>query len=78
MTALPQPPSTPPPPWTPSESLLPLLRQDKLASPSELEAAYDILDDGRNSAEGYRYKVDDLGQVVNEAETNASGHTARH
>ncbi|KAG9048243.1 hypothetical protein FS837_000442 [Tulasnella sp. UAMH 9824] len=78
MTALPRPPCTPPPPWTPSESLIPLLRQDKPGSPSELEASYDTPDDGPNSVESYGHKADDLEQAVKEAETDAGGYTARY
>ncbi|KIO32969.1 hypothetical protein M407DRAFT_18125 [Tulasnella calospora MUT 4182] len=77
-SALPRPPRTPPPPWTPSESLLPLLPQDRFGASSELETAYDTPDGGPNSVEDYRHKADDLEQAVNEAGTDADGYTKRH
>ncbi|KIO32970.1 hypothetical protein M407DRAFT_18126 [Tulasnella calospora MUT 4182] len=78
VSALPRPPRTPPPPWTPSESLRPLLPQDRVGTPSELEAAYDTPDGGPNSVEDYRHKADDLEKAVNGAGTDADGYTNRH
>ncbi|KAG8901922.1 hypothetical protein FRC01_009710, partial [Tulasnella sp. 417] len=75
MSTLLRRPRTPPPPWTPSESLLPLLPQGKLATPSELETVYDAPDDGPYSVEDYRQRPDDLEQGVNKAEADASGYT---
>ncbi|KAG8918244.1 hypothetical protein FRC01_001962, partial [Tulasnella sp. 417] len=64
-------PGTPAPPWTQSESLLPLLLQGKLATPSELETVHYASYDGPYSVEDYRQSTDDLEQGVNKVEADA-------